>query len=130
MKTSQDISQILFRALNKPELINEITGQLIPGRRPENSLQEDVVIAPLANEIDFIQEGYININAYCKDLSTNIPDDTRLNMITHIIAGLIEDYQPESGDQYFQMSIESQHTFPDDRGSSYNNLRIRFLIEQ
>lgn len=130
MRTSIDISQVIYKALNKSVLTEEISGQLVIERRPESSDLEDVVIVPLTNQVDFIQQGYVNVNAFCKDLSNNTPNAERLNTIAHIIDDLIKAYIPEAGEAYFTMSVDSQLTLPDDRGNSYVNMRIKFVIEQ
>lgn len=130
MRNSLKIAQAVYQALNDTTLTSEITGELSMNRRPENSESEDVVIIPLSNLNTYVQNGYINVNIYVKDLSNGMPNDDRLSLLADRVTGLIEASNTKPGESYFKMDIDNQIILPEERGCSYVNLRVKFFTEQ
>lgn len=68
MKTDIDIKDDLYGFIKDSELCKAISGSLYKTVRPANSALEDIVISVLANRNGQIQEAFVYVNIYVKDL--------------------------------------------------------------
>ena len=132
MRTSFEVTELLFKMLNTASITNLIDGNIYRERRKEYQEGEkrlqDIAIVPLPIMNDFIQEGYVNVNCFSNDLSNGTPDITNLDAIAKAVIAQIEAYAGEPGG-YFELEVDSQGTIQDERAESYVNLRIHFLIK-
>lgn len=68
MKTDIDIKDDIYKYLKDSKLASAVTGKISKTLRPPKSTKEDIVISVLANSNQQIQEAYVNVNIYVKDL--------------------------------------------------------------
>jgi len=125
MTTSFEVADKFYSILNVSSLTDEI--QIYLDRRPTDLQEESVTVIPLTNQIDNIQNGYLNINIHAKDNSDGTPDSTRLQALTTLVRAALDDYA--SGATYFAFRVTNQELLSDERGWSYVNLRIEFFTE-
>ena len=71
MKTDIDIKDDIYLFIKGSTLDYEATGKLSKTVRPAGSDLEDIVISILANQNGQIQEAFVNVNIYVKDVSRN-----------------------------------------------------------
>lgn len=122
-----DATEMLFKALNVPEVTNAISGELCNGGRPLNSQKEDIVVNTITiTTITKPQLATSNINIHVKDTITDgKPDTKRLKAITRIVRKVFESNQFIGKSVYIsdlgmlQESEQKEH---------YVNLRIQWRI--
>ena len=68
MKSDIDIKDDVYFHLKGSELEKAVNGKLSKTKRPAKSKKEDIVISVLANQNGQIQECFVNVNIYVKDL--------------------------------------------------------------
>jgi hypothetical protein len=128
MNTTFDIIDKFVQILNVQSVKSVINGNVCRGNRPLGNTTEDVCIVPLPiGENDPIQQGILNINFHCNDLSDGTPNSDKLNEVAKIIISILEIYQ--STTSYLDFAIVWQTTLHDEPGSSFVNIRIRYFIE-
>ena len=125
MTTSFEIADKFYSILNVSSVTDEV--ELYLDRRPDNVQAESISIIPLTNQIDNIQNGYININIHAKDNSDVTPNASRLKALTTLVRAALDSYA--SGATYFAFRVTNQELLSDERGWSYVNLRIEFFTE-
>ena len=64
-----EVKDNLYQFIKGSELANSMTGVLSKTIRPKNSDKEDIVISILSNQSAQIQEIFVNVNIYVKDLT-------------------------------------------------------------
>lgn len=87
MRTDTEIRDIVFGLVKSSPLNDKIGGRIYTSKRPVDSDSEDIVIAVLANSLSEIQESYINVNIYVKDLKNkgiNQEDTKRIRELSRI----------------------------------------------
>lgn len=132
MRSSFEAVGIVYGILNSQSITDLIDGNIYRERRKlysegEKRLQ-DIVILPLVNQNTYIQNGYLNVNIYSRDLGNGTPDSVKLKAITDAATAALEAYSGESGG-YFELEVENQNTYQEERGESYVNLRVQFLMK-
>lgn len=75
-----EVKDNLFQFIKGSELANSVTGVLSKTMRPKNSDKEDIVISILSNQSAQIQEVFVNVNIYVKDLSITKNGSTQNEM--------------------------------------------------
>ncbi|WP_313386901.1 hypothetical protein [Chishuiella sp.] len=122
-----DATEMLFKALNVPEVTNAISGELCIGGRPLNSQKEDIVVNTITiTTISKPQLATSNINIHVKDSVTDKkPNTKRLKDISRIVRKVFESNQFIGKSVYISdlgMLQESE------RKEHYVNLRIQWRI--
>lgn len=128
MKTDIDIKDDVFMYLKGSELEHTVTGKLSKTKRPANSWMEDIVISVLANNNAQIQEAYVNVNIYVKDLDRDgqAEEDTiRIRELSRIASELLQVVFKDD----FRFTLESQRVYPVD-GRSEHMINNRLLYKQ
>lgn len=123
MRTTFDQETILFNILNgSAELKAAISGKVYRGKRPTDSLKEDVVIISLPILPGSIQFGSANVNIHVPDIE-EFPDNDKLEALTTIVRPLLEETYGED----YLLYISLQQTFEEPEiHQHYVNLRIDF----
>lgn len=87
MKTDTEIRDIVYGIVKSSVLNDKVGGKIYPRKRPDNSDAEDIVIAVLANNLSSVQQSYINVNIYVKDLNVkgeSIENTKRIRELSRI----------------------------------------------
>jgi 4-hydroxy-3-methylbut-2-en-1-yl diphosphate synthase IspG/GcpE len=93
MKSDIDIKDDIYKFIKGSELAEAVTGKLSKTKRPENSDKEDIVVSVLSSGSGQIQEAFVNVNIYVKDVTrgTQTEEDTiRLRELCGIAFKLLE----------------------------------------
>jgi len=121
-----DATEMLYKALNIPELTNVISGELCNGGRPLNSQKEDIVVNTITiTTMTKPQLATSNINIHVKDIEVGKPNTKRLKDISRIVRKVFESNQFIGKSVYISdlgMLQESE------RKEHYVNLRIQWRI--
>lgn len=92
MKTDIDIKDDIYLFIKGSKLFYEVNGKLSKTVRPSGSNNEDIVISVLSNQNAEIQEAFVNVNIYVKDLvrdNQNEEDTIRLRKLCNIAKSLL-----------------------------------------
>lgn len=127
MKTTFDAEKEFYKILNVAGVTGNIDGAVYRSSRPINSEKQDVVIVPLGINGEFVQEGFMNINIYAKDLSDSTPDISKLETITKAVISTLNAFAGTA--VYFDFIPTTQGVIKDEKGWSYVNLRVNYFIE-
>jgi hypothetical protein len=132
MKTTFDISDILFPVINVPSVQATIDGKVYRNKKPLNSELQDIVIIPLSNYNgdEIINDAVFMVNCFCKNFNNGTPDIEKLRATINAVIAAIEAYN--ASNNYYIFSITNQILLQDtDQISmSYVNLRINCFIEK
>ena len=92
MKTDIDIKDDIYLFIKGSKLFYEVNGKLSKTVRPSGSNNEDIIISVLSNQNAEIQEAFVNVNIYVKDLirdNQNEEDTIRLRKLCSIAKSLL-----------------------------------------
>ena len=125
MKSSFDILDALYALIDIPSVRDVITGKIYSGDMPDISQEENITIKTLNNPNRYLQVGFINLNIYCKEISSGRPNMARLKELINIIIPLVEDVK--TGPYTFQID-DDKGIFKDQELDSmyFYNLKIKF----
>lgn len=93
MKSDIDIKDDVYMFIKGSALESAVTGKLSKTIRPANSNSEDIVISMLSNQNAQIQEAFVNVNIYVKDLvrdNQSEEDTIRLRELCNLAKVLLE----------------------------------------
>ncbi|MCM1361757.1 MAG: hypothetical protein NC235_07630 [Clostridiales bacterium] len=113
MKTDSDIKNDVYQMLLQSPIVDAVTGTLRKIERIPDSTDEDIIISILANDNPReIQEAYVNVNIYVRDLQEKysleihyVEDTLRIEMLSRIIADMFD--EAFIGDSY-RITLASQ----------------------
>lgn len=95
IKTEQEIERDFYTMIKSSELGAAIRGGLYrDGMRPDNSVEEDLIVKLLSGDDEQVQEGVILINLYVPDISDgkrNVKDLGRIAELQSVIRSFIHD---------------------------------------
>lgn len=133
MKTTLDIVDILFTALDASSLKAAITGTICKHKRDFNSGLEDVVINCLPVNNQQLQNCIANVNIHVPDQMINSggaenkqPNHVRLKALATMATDILKDnWQTD-----LNFDVQQQNLFEDpEAGDHYINIRLEFFIE-
>lgn len=121
-----DATEMLFKALNIPEVTNAISGELCNSGRPLNSQKEDIVVNTITiTTITKPQLATSNINIHVKDIEVGKPNTKRLKDISRAVRKVFEEHQFIGKSVY----ISDLGIIQEQNGKEhYVNLRIQWRI--
>lgn len=93
MKTDIDIKDDIYLFIKGSKLDYEANGKLCKTKRPAGSDSEDIVISVIANQNGQIQEAFVNVNIYVKDVIRNKQaeeNSIRLRELSNLAKSLLE----------------------------------------
>ncbi len=93
MKSDIDIKDDIYMFIKGSPLGNAVNGKLSKTLRPAGSNNEDIVISMLSNQNAQIQEAFVNVNIYVRDLvrDNQTEEDTiRLRELCNLAKSLLE----------------------------------------
>lgn len=93
MKSDIDIKDDIYMFIKGSPLENAVNGKLSKTLRPAGSSNEDIVISMLSNQNAQIQEAFVNVNIYVRDLvrDNQTEEDTiRLRELCNLAKSLLE----------------------------------------
>lgn len=128
MKSDVDIKDDIYMFIKGSKLEHEITGKLSKTKRPSNSSYEDIVISVLANQNAQIQEAFVNVNIYVKDVSRNKQyeeDSIRLRELCNLAKSLFELGRGND----FRFTLDSQRVF-EVEGKNEHFINNKLLYKQ
>ncbi|MFA7218072.1 MAG: hypothetical protein WC057_05675 [Dehalococcoidales bacterium] len=132
MKTTFDISDILYPIINVTSVTSTIDGRVYRDKKPLNSELQDIIVIPLSNfnGDEVIQEATFMVNCFCKNFDNGLPNITKLKTITDAVIKVIEDYSATSNYYVFEITNQTLMQDTDQISMSYVNLRINCYIEK
>ena len=132
MKTTIDISDILYPIINVASVNNTIDGKVYRNKKPLNSELQDIVIIPLSNYVgdEIINNATFMVNCYCKNFVNGTPDITKIRIIIDAVIAVIEAYNNTSHYYIFDITNQILLQDTDQISMSYVNLRLNCLIEK
>ncbi|GGF00131.1 hypothetical protein SAMN05443634_105158 [Chishuiella changwenlii] len=121
-----DATEMLYKALDIPEVTNAISGELCNGGRPLNSQKEDIVVNTITITTSFKpQLATSNINIHVKDIEVGNPNTKRLKEISRIVRKVFESNQFLGKSVYISdLGILQEQ----EQKEHYINLRIQWRI--
>ena len=93
MKSDIDIKDDIYTFIKGSTLEYEVTGKLCKTKRPTESNKEDIVISVLANDNGQIQEAFVNVNIYVRDVTRNRQSEEntiRLRKLCNLAKSILE----------------------------------------
>lgn len=93
MKSDIDIKDDIYMFIKGTPLENAVNGKLSKTLRPAGSSNEDIVISMLSNQNAQIQEAFVNVNIYVRDLvrDNQTEEDTiRIRELCNLAKSLLE----------------------------------------
>jgi len=132
LKTTIDISDILYPIINVASVNNTIDGKVYRNKKPLNSELQDIVIIPLSNYVgdEIINNATFMVNCYCKNFVNGTPDITKIRIIIDAVIAVIEAYNNTSHYYIFDITNQILLQDTDQISMSYVNLRLNCLIEK
>lgn len=110
MKTDIDIKDDIYLFIKGSTLDYEATGKLSKTVRPAGSDLEDIVISILANQNGQIQEAFVNVNIYVKDVNRNKQyEENTIRLRT--LANLAENLLKVGRGNDYRFILDSQRIF-------------------
>lgn len=107
MKSDIDVKDDIYGHIKGSALEKAVTGKLRKTKRPNGSGKEDIVISVLANQNGQIQECFVNVNIYVRDIYRDNQaeeDTTRLRVLCNMSEELLK---VGFGDSY-RFELDSQ----------------------
>lgn len=132
MKTTFDITDILYRHLNDSSLKTEING-VICKKRPVDSTAEDVVINALPiNNLD-LQTAIVNVNIHVPNIDVDIngrqdntqPDFARLKFLADMAVDILSNRWIDD----YSFDVQQQSGPVEDVHDHFVNIRVEFISE-
>jgi hypothetical protein len=132
MKTTFDISDILYPIINVTSVTSTIDGRVYRDKKPLNSELQDIVIIPLTNPNgdEIIQFPVYMVNCFCKNFDNGLPNITKLKTITDAVIAVIEAYNATSNYYVFEITNQTVMQDTDQINMSYVNMRLQCYIEK
>ena len=132
MKTTFDISDILYPIINVTSVTSTIDGRVYRDKKPLNSELQDIIVIPLSNfnGDEVIQEATFMVNCFCKNFDNGLPNITKLKTITDAVIKVIEDYSATSNYYVFDITNQTVMQDTDQISMSYVNIRLNCFIEK
>lgn len=132
MKSSGVPVSILYEFIIASTLKNLISGKVYRGKRPKNSVLEDIVINSLGITGGWLQKGVCNVNLYVPDILVTrggsneyLPNVDRLDALATLGITTLKEFHSQ---QYsFRFTNEFRIEEPDAK-QSYVNLRIGYQL--
>lgn len=129
MRTTLDVVDDLYQALNVPAIKSEIDGDIYKHRRLLNSRKVDIVINSLPINSEQLQNCIGNVNIHVPDIEVNVdgnidyqPDHVKLKELTTLVLGNLEVWE---GDYHF--SVQQQTLFKEDGANEhFVNIRVNY----
>ncbi len=127
MKSSLDVLSALYQLLNVSAVTNEISGKVYIGDPDSKSQLEDVTVNSLANRVEYLQQGILNLNIYAYQLKSGRANLARFQELVGLISPMVDDVA--IGDYHFQIN-DDKGIFKDiDKdGMFFYNIRLDFQI--
>lgn len=110
MKSDIEIKDDIYLFIKGSTLDYEATGKLSKTVRPQGSDSEDIVISVLANQNGQIQQAFVNVNIYVKDIMRNNQfeeNSVRLRKLCQLAESLLK---VGRGNDY-RFTLDSQRVF-------------------
>ena len=136
MKTSLQITEYLFKLLNRQELLDVIDGKIYRQYKTQDSELQDIVVnctflksSPTVENrfADELQNGMANINIYCKNIN-GMPNITKLNEISSKVIELLQDNTQSN--KAFSYEVMETQIFREPQQNTMSFLNIKLQIHK
>lgn len=129
MRTTLDVVDDLYQALNYTDIKNAIDGDIYKHRRLLNSRKVDIVINSLPINSEQLQTCIANVNIHVPDIEVNVdgnidyqPDHVKLKELASLVMLYLEVWE---GDYHF--SVQQQTIFKEDEANEhFVNIRVNY----
>ena len=91
MKSSLDIIEKVYQLINVTSVTSIISGKVYATGRPSSSQLEDIEINTLANNSEYLQLGFVNINIYVKEIEAGRPNLAKFKQVIDVLIPLLDD---------------------------------------
>lgn len=128
MKSDIDIKDDVYKVIELSPLVGEVNGTLKKRKRSLGSDREDIVLSVVGNTNGQIQEAFVNVNVYVKDLLEDgqyQEDSSRLRHLCKVFSEFLEKYHGDT----FDFWLESQQVFQVN-GKDEHVINNRLLYKQ
>lgn len=99
MRTSTEIIDLVYQYLKASPLATELTGDIYPLQRPEDSGKEDLVIGTLSLGEGPVQIGVFNLNLHVPNIKVKIggkvqtqPNRPRMRILSSLLRDLLSEH--------------------------------------
>ncbi len=125
-----DIEQILYQALDAPEVKAAISGDVYKLNRPLDSRKVDITVGCLPVNNLQLQTAVANVNVHAPNLVFShggVQDNTQadfatLRLVTELVISKLEGYTDK-----YSYEVQQQHMFADrEINEHYVNIRVNF----
>ena len=105
LKSSIDIETRLYKIVNVSDITSKIDGEVYKGKKPLNSVLQDIVIKVLTNINTgaVVQLLTVHISCYCKKQDQGMHNDKKLKEITDAVLAKLTAYAETT--EYFNFDI-------------------------
>ena len=128
MKTDIEIKDDIYELINGSELFFEVNGKLCKTLRPNGSYNEDIVISVLANVNAQLQDAFVIVNVYVKDVERDGQSEEATIRLRELCKMSEELFKRGYRDD-FRYVLESQRVYPVD-GRSEHVISNKILYKQ
>lgn len=140
MKTSFDVLDIIYPALNTGTVQATLDGRIYRRKRPINSKTRDIELVSLSLQNPdtlIVNTGTIVVNCWAPNLRVgtdsmaNVPDETNLKSMSSAVIAALEAYSMSTS-CYFHLDVDSETLIQDfdDPQMSYVSLRVSYNIQK
>jgi hypothetical protein len=129
MQSNFNILSALYRIINTPEVLAELSGKVYIGEPPYTGQDEVIAINLITNPNRYIQSGYGNLNIHVPNLAEGRNDLQRLSDLVDLVIPLMNGSRitTEKGTFYFQVEDQKGVFKDEDRdGMSYYNIKFEY----
>ena len=127
MRTDEEIKDDIIQTLLTADIESVITGKVYSeGERPSKSTSEDIIISTLSTLNAPLQESFVNVNFYVRDLKRDndmIRNRKRIRELTRILVGVLHNHAPNG----FLIKVQSDKSYSVPKTSEHA-VNIKLLI--
>lgn len=131
MKTTFNLLDSLYAAINVTAITSIIDGGIWRRKKPLNRQLQDVVLVPLdLRNADDIQPGIFIVNAFCKNHQNGLPNEGHLRTVGDALITALDGHEASDG-SWFRIEVVSDTIMADndDPAMSYISIRAAVQIE-
>jgi hypothetical protein len=131
VQSSFDILSGVFKILN-PVLKTEISGKVIIGDEEMGDQNENVCINLLNNRVQYLQEGFLNINVHIMGINEDVANLKRMKELVDLIFPLVNEKEHYFEDHQITLHLnieDDKGVFKsqESKGKFFYNIKINYL---
>lgn len=125
MKSSLDVIENTYQLINVTSVTSIISGKVYATGRPSGSQLEDIEINTLSNIPDHLQQGFLNVNIYAKEIEAGRPNLAKFKQVIDVLIPILEDART---DDFFIQIDDDKGIFKDNEQDNtyFYNLKLTY----